>query len=730
MAAKFKIQFQHDSMDCGAACLSMICRHYGRYMTMAAIRNVCGNSKNGLSLLNINRAAQSLGFDTAAVSLSFTTLITEAHLPCIVHWIGQHFVVLYKIDSQYCYTADPAIGRVRYSHKEFKAKWTSDANGAGFVLLLKPNNTFTSSSSSPDFLSDSRHLFAKFFRPHFKAFIVIAATLLIGCGINLVLPFLTQAVVDKGIRGRSISILWIILLSQLTLALGFTLCTLIQNRITLKVGSLVNIEMVESFLGKIISLPFRFFDGRRSGDILQRIVDISRIESFFMSSALNIIVAFLTLIVYAVVLVYYGWIYFVIFLLSSILYLGYISTFIRRKKIIDYSLFNTARQNQDEIIQCVDGMLEIKLNVCKDYRIGKWHKIRTELMSLTLKNLNLSQREQIGSQLILRSSDMIAIFFCATAVINGSLTLGSMLAIQYILGGLRTPVDNLAAYISQIQQTINSVERAMNVYGQNPEQNRVECNNVPIKFNHEINFEKVSFSYNTTDNESTPTINDLSFSIPSGKTTAIVGASGSGKTTIVKLLTGIYRPDHGVITVDGVKLNQINLDIWRNCVGTVLQDGYIFSDTVAQNIAPAHTPINMEAVRQAARMACIDDFITSLPLGYNTIIGSDGIGLSSGQKQRLLIARAIYKNPLIAIFDEATNSLDATNEYNIYTNLRRYLSSRTTLIIAHRLSTVRNADKIIVIDKGRIVEEGNHEELITYKGAYYKLVYDQLSLDK
>lgn len=678
-------------------------------------------------MLNINNAAKKLGFETKAVRLSFEAFKEVVHQPCILHWKWKHFIVVYKVGKDRIYVADPAIGKISYSFQEFTKEWTHNEDDEGFALLLTPTTNLGAEYQQKASIKRKWSLF-KYIKPHTMQFVWLLLLLLIASLTSLVLPFLTQAIVDKGIQNKDISLLALILFGQLSLTIGYVFCGFLQNRLVLIVGTKINISLLKDFFVKLVKLPISFFDERKSGDVLQRMSDLSRVEQMITGSSIQTLVSFCTLIVYSIVLANYQLFAFVIFFVSSVLYIIYISLFLQKKKAIDYDRFTTSSENQSEVIQFVEGIQEIKLNNSQDYRLSKWDSIQQKLMHLQLKNLRINQLQQFGGSLITKSSDLLIIYICAVAVINGDMTLGAMLAIQYILGSVRIPIDHFGHYIQEFQEVRNSWERSQYVYNHREEQeefkSKFHCPN-NIK---EIKIENVSFSYDS-EGLAKNVIENLSLVIPANKITAIVGLSGSGKTTLIKLILGSYTPQQGKISVDGIDLGKINVNEWRDQCGIVMQGGFIFSDTIARNIAMKDAEISYEKVKKACQIACIDDFVTSLPLKYNTIIGADGIGLSMGQKQRLLIARAIYKDPSIAIFDEATNSLDTTNEKTIYNNLQPYFAGRTTIVVAHRLSTVRNADNIVAIDHGRIVEQGTHNALVSLKGAYYQLVKDQLELE-
>lgn len=722
----FKPIYQQDCMDCGSACLAMIARHYGCHVKVATIRWLCGNSRNGLSMLSLNKSARQLGFETKAVRLSFDEFCNRAPLPCIVHWQQKHFVVVYKIADKKVFVADPAVGRVKYSYEEFKMKWTSDENGDGFALLLEPAKNFISETGAEEPFDGFKCLWRQI-SSRWRSVFIVLLTLVASAALQLLFPFLTQVIVDDGIGRHSVNLLIAVLGGQILLAIGSAMFLYIQNRFSLYVGASTAIRMVHDFLLKLVRLPISFFDTRRSGDILQRIGEHHRIELFVSNTFAEILLSFFTLIVMGAILCYYSFPVFAVFVISSIMYIVLVSLFLNKRRLLDNERFALMSKNQDEIIQYVRGMMDIKLNNCHKYRLRIWGRIQDKLFKFNVKSLNLSQKQRIGGILICKFSDIIILFISALSVIDGEMTLGEMLAIQYMLGSVRVPVEQLATYVQTVQDVLVSYER-VNAVLEHPEEKSGNRKGLPVSARMErISFRDMSFSYETGVSENF-VIKNVSFDIEVGKTTAIVGISGSGKTTLLKLLLGFYKPQRGGIFVDEIPLGDYDIDAWRGNCGVVMQDGYIFSDTVAANIAVCGTASDIDGIRSACKIANIDNDIMRMPLGYRTVVGSDGVGLSSGQKQRLLIARAVYKNPSLIIFDEATNSLDATNERDIYEKLDAFFVNRTVVVVAHRLNTVCNADNIIVLDKGSVVETGKHHELINKRGVYFKLVQDQLFL--
>lgn len=726
MHQSFKVIYQQDSMDCGSACLAMIARHYGCHETLATIRHFCGNSRNGLSLLTINTAAQHLGFKTKAVTLTFNALIEDLQLPCIIHWRQKHFVVVYKISKTHIYTADPALGRIKYTYQQFQELWTSNESGEGFALLLQPADQMQQILSKPK-SKGIRSFLKNYVRPYRKQLFFIILLLIGSTLLQSLFPFLTQSVVDRGINPKNIHILVVILLAQVALTIGHTLFQFIQGRIVLRVGTYMNIAMIQNLLLKLVKLPIRFFDTRQSGDILQRFSDQSRIEEFITSSALHILLSVVSLIVFGIILFIYHKLIFLVFIIGSLLYVGWTILFLSQRRIIDYERFGLVSTVQDETIQFVRGMQEIKLNDCATRKINSWKTLRTKLFDVNFRSLKLTQNIHAGGIVITHLADAVILFIAATSVIRGEITLGTMLAIQYITGSMRSPIGNIVDFMQSLQDFSISLERTNYIHNlSNEKLNTKEYRKPSLQNN--IRFENITFAYEELPNkpDELNIIKNLSLTIPAGKTTAIVGVSGGGKTTLLKLILGFYTPQKGTIYIDDICLSDIDIDEWRNACGTVMQDGFIFSDTIIRNIALNEESPNISNIKKACQIACISEFVEQLPLGYHTKVGVDGIGLSTGQKQRLLIARAVYKNPSVVIMDEATNSLDATNEHVIYHNLKEFLHKRTTIIVAHRLSTIKESDQIVVIDNGQIVEQGTHYDLLNQNGIYANLINNQL----
>jgi len=721
----FKHFLQLDTMDCGPSCLIMIAGHYGKKYNLSTLRDLCHVSREGVSLLGISEAAQQIGFKTRCVELSFDYLRTEATLPCIIHWAKNHFIVVYKITNSKVYVADPAVGKVQYSIVEFQEKWTSNEIQNGFALLLEPTPIFYKNVNKRKEINIK--YFLQYVKPFNRFFFQLLLGLIISSCIQLIFPFLTQIMVDKGIDGKNVPVLILILSGQLMLTFASIIVHFMQSWIVLYVGTHINVTMVYDFLQKLIQLPINYFDTRMSGDILHRIADHSRIEEFATHSFLNILMTIVNFLIFSIVLVNYSIKIFLVFLLGSLLYIGWISVFLRKRWVIDYERFSKSSENHDVIIQLVRGMQEVKLNNCDKKKISSWITTQKKLFDISIKSLKLNQYQDSGSTFINSVFNIIIIFIAALSVINGEITFGMMLAIQSIIGQLSGPVSQLVEFIHVVQDTKIGLERISDVYDRENEIKENEKYQNVNTITTDIVLNNISFQYNGP--QSPWVIKNLSLHIQKNKITAIVGMSGSGKTTLLKLLLGFYAPTEGHILVNGLNMRDININQWRDMCGAVMQEGFIFSDTIANNIVLKEEKIDKSRLKYSCKISNIQEFINSLPLEIQTKIGSDGMDISNGQKQRLLIARAVYKNPEVILFDEATNSLDANNEKIIIENLHSFLLGKTTIIVAHRLSTVKNADQIVVLNNGKISECGTHKELITRHGEYFKLIKNQLELD-
>ncbi len=714
-------------MDCGPTCLRMVAKYYGKNFSLQKLRDISGINKEGVSLLGISEAAEKIGFRTMGSRLGVEQL-AEAELPAILHWNQNHFVVLHKIKKGKYYIADPGKGLIEYTQAEFLQRWLSTQNNGhsqGIALMLSPSPTFYEQEGDKN-----EGLNFSFLLRYLYRYKQLVAQLFVGLGVGsllqLIVPFLTQSVVDIGINTRNLNFIYIILIAQTMLFLGRMSVDFIRSWILLHISTRINISILTDFLIKLMKLPMSFFDTKMTGDIMQRMNDQKRIESFLTGSTLSTIFSMFNLVVFTGVLAYYNVNIFIIFLASSILYSAWVIAFLKRRRELDFKRFDISSKNQSSIVQLIGGMQEIKLNNCEQQKRWEWERLQAGLFKFSIKSLSLGQIQQAGAFFINEGKNIVITFLVAKSVIDGQLTLGGMMAIQYIVGQVNSPIEQLLGFIQQLQDAKISLERLNEIHQMEDEEPADKSFLKELPMDQSIAVNNLSFTYPGAGNE--PVLKGIDLSIPQGKTTAIVGMSGSGKTTILKLLLRFYVPQKGDIKVGATHLDQIGYGYWRKQCGTVMQDGFIFSDSIAKNIAVADEYPDMAKLQHAIKVANIGDLIESLPLGLNTKIGAEGNGISQGQKQRILIARAVYKDPAYIFFDEATNALDANNESVIMQNLEDFFKGRTVVVVAHRLSTVKNADNIVVLDKGVIIEQGTHTELTKKRGEYYNLVKNQLEL--
>ena len=731
----FPVIYQHDAMQCGIACLQMVCQYYGRTYSMEAISNFCHATTEGVSMLGISEAFEALGIESVSAKVSVEKL-TKAPMPCILHWSQNHFVVLYRVKKgREFYIADPAKGLVNYNSDEFCRHWIStieDGVEKGVVMFLEPTEEFYHKDIPMRKENHSISFLMKYFRQYQGQLSLIALTLILGSLVQLVLPFLTQQIVDTGIKNRDIDFIWLILAGQLVLVVSRTAVDFLRRWLLLKVGMKINIVLISDFFVKLLRLPMSFFDTKLMGDLMQRMGDHTRVNTFLTQQSMSTMFSMLTLVVFSGVLWWYNPLIFAIFLAGSMLYAGWMMLFLRRRRVLDYELFARQAENNNKTYQMITSMQEIKLQSCEQRRTDEWRQVQNDLFDVQTKSLRLKQQQEAGCILINEGKNIVITVIAATAVIHGELTLGMMLAIQYIIGQLNAPISQLMDFLYNLQDVRISLERINEIH-QTKEDHLDDWRWKSYKNGKkEIDLQGVNFKYDP--HSPKWTLQDVSFKIPEGKVTAIVGASGSGKSTIIKLLLKYYSVyeeyGQGNINLGGWFLSLYDIKWWHNRCGVVMQDGVIFSESIARNIAVSDGEINEERLMRAAEIACCKDFIMALPLKFNTKIGRDGVGLSQGQKQRILIARAVYKDPDFILLDEATNALDAKNERQITENLEHFYKGKTVVIVAHRLSTVKNADQIVVLDSGKVIEIGTHNELVAKRGAYYELVRNQLELGK
>ena len=728
---KFVKYIQHDSMDCGPTCLKMVAKFYGKNYSLQNLRDRCHITREGVSLLGISDAAESIGFRTTGVKVTWRQMVEEMPLPCIVHWNQRHFVVVYDVlkkrGSYKVVVADPASGLLEYRAEDFLKSWLeSEEKTEGIALILEPTPKFYEEVGD----DERRHYgfgnVLKYLRPYRSYITQILLAMLTASVISLLMPFITQSVVDKGIGTGSLSLIVVLLIAQLTLTLGGLANNLIRSWLMLHTTSRVSISLISDFLCKLMKLPIAFFDSKMVGDIMQRIGDYNRIQTFLTGSLLSMVIAVVSFVVYGFIMAGYNATIFIVFLIGASLYVLWVLLFMKRRRKLDYMRFQQASANQSNIVQLIGGMQEIKLNNCEKQKRWEWESIQAKLFKVGVKSLTLGQVQEIGCTFIDQTKNILMSFIAAKSVIDGGMTLGMMMALQYIMGQINAPISQFISFVQSAQDASISLDRLGEIHEMKDEEPAEEERIKDIPSDADIVFRDVVFQYDGP--HSPKVLDEVSLTIPSGKVTAIVGASGSGKTTMLKMMLGFYPPVSGEVLLGNVSLKNYSESRWRARSGTVMQEGYIFSDTIAANIAVSEEYPDMERVRWAAGVSNIKYWIEGLPLGYGTKIGADGHGLSSGQKQRILIARAAYKDSRYLFFDEATNSLDANNERTIMENLERLFSEKTVVVVAHRLSTVKNADNIIVLDKGRIAEQGTHSQLTALRGKYYELVKNQLEL--
>lgn len=717
---------QKDQNDSGPTCLRIIAKFYGLSISMQKLRSLCHANQSQVTILDISTAAENIGFRTSGSKLTLDQLM-EVTLPCILLFGHGNFVVLYKIKKRKFFISDPARGLLEFSESDLIEQWLSGTGTnvqVGGSLLIEPTPVFYQLQENEEKLN--WRYFITYFSRYRQLVLQLFASLVVSTILSLITPLLAQSMIDIGVNTRNINFVYLVLIAQIMLFVGSVSVDFIRSWVLLHMSTRVNIFILTDFLIKLMKLPVKFFETKTIGDIMQRVYDQNQLQHFLTGPTLNTFFSIFNLIVFTIVLAFYSSTILVVSVTGTLLYTGWILLFLKSKRSINYRQFDNSSQNQNAIVEIVSGMKDIKINNCEQRKRWNWGNLQAIQFKLHVKNLTLSQYQQAGSMFINQAKNILIIFLSVKEVIEGQMTLGGLVAIQYIVGQASSPIDQLLSFIQSYQDAKISLERISEIHELKDEESVENKFILTFPTNKSIEISNLTFSYLPNGNE--PVLDNISFNIPQGKTTAIVGMSGSGKTTILKLLLRFVNPEKGEIKIGNIQLERINFKVWRNKCGTVLQDGYIFTDTVENNISLSDEHPDPEKLQRAIEIANLQDFINELPLGVNTRIGSGGSGISQGQKQRILIARAIYKDPDYIFFDEATSALDANNEFTIMKNLQVFFKNRTVVVVAHRLSTVRNADNIILLNKGRIIEEGDHNTLIAIKGQYYELVKNQLEL--
>lgn len=722
----FPVERQLDMMDCGPACLKLIAKYYGKFYSLQYLRDKCGISREGVSFLDISYAAENIGLRSLSVKATIDELFGKIPLPCIIHWDNSHFVVVYKVTPKKVYVSDPAKGLVTYTYTEFKNKWYKTGQEKGVLLALEPQADFKQREVGERIERQKtfENILGYFF-PYKKSFINLFVVMFIVTALQALLPFISKAVIDVGIQTHDLDFINIVLIANIAIIVSVTLSNAIRDWILLHVTSRINIALISDYLIKLMKLPITFFETKMTGDILQRANDLERIRSFIMNNSISLIFSSLTFVVFGVILWVYNSFIFFIFLIGSILYVAWVMAFLKVRKKLDWEYFELVSKNQSYWVETIESMQDIKINNYEKAKRWKWENIQARLYKVNVNSLSVNNFQNLGAQFIDQLKNLLITFFSAKAVIAGEITFGVMISTQFIIGMLNGPVNQFIQFIISGQMAQISFLRLNEIHQLPDEDENTGTNSIELPENKSLVLNNVAFQYT---NNSPVVLRGIYLVIPEGKVTAFVGDSGSGKSTLLKLLLRLYKPSYGEIMIGSMNINNISLKQWRDKCGSVMQDGKIFNDTILNNIVLDDEKVDYQRLKYAVETANIAYEIEQLPLGYQTVMGEMGRGLSGGQKQRILIARALYKNPDFLFFDEATNALDTINEQKIVSALEKVFKDKTVIVVAHRLSTIRKADQIVVMQNGMIVEIGNHESLMLLKGRYYQLVQSQVDL--
>lgn len=722
---RFPVEYQMDSQDCGPASLKIIAKHFGKFYSLQMLRDRCGITREGVSLLDLSTGAESIGLRSLAIKCKIDDLVNSIPLPAIVFWKENHFVVVYGTDKRFVYVSDPAKGRIKYTHEEFKKGWYRKNENQGILLAVEPMADFRDSKAEKEQRKNSFSTILKYFFPYKRNFTLVFIIMLVVTLLQGVLPFISKAVIDVGIKTSDVNFINMVLIGNVAILLSVMIFNVLRDWILMHITSRVNIALISDYLIKLMKLPVTFFENKLLGDILQRAQDHERIRNFVMNNSLALIFSTLTFVIFAIILLVYNAIIFYIFLAGSILYVLWVLLFLSIRKKLDWEYFELISKNQSYWVETVSAIQDIKIYNYEKYRRWKWEEIQARLYHVNKRVLTVTNAQNLGAQFIESIKNMAIVFFCAMAVIKGEITFGVMISTQFIIGMLNGPLIQFINFVVSGQYAKISFLRINEIRQLEDEGEllTIGTNTTIIPEDKNIILENVQFQYSVN---SPLVLRNVYLRIPENKITAIVGGSGSGKSTLLKLLVRLYKPTYGDIKIGGMNVNLINLRKWREMCGVVMQDGKTFNDTIINNIVLEDEHIDYEKLKEVCRLAQIESEINEMPKGFETMIGENGRGLSGGQKQRLLIARALYRDPQLLFLDEATNSLDVINERKIVDALNGAFKDRTVIVVAHRLSTIRNADQIVVLDKGFIVEIGNHESLMGKKGHYHALVSSQM----